>query len=150
MHAAATARHLGAVKTVPKVECSRGAKEEGRCKRLAYEGCYTTNLSASPGTRLVSLTSRRTALALLPVHRHCLLRGLLTFWSELRLHSRVALRAVPVVHHLRGNDGVEREASYESVENELVWHFLQSCEDPRKRSQEIVKDLVIRVSHAPQ
>lgn len=72
-------------------------------------------------------------------HR-ALLDSLLFAGGFLRLHLRLS-RAVPVVQHLRSKDDIKREAGDESVENELVVDLLESSEDARQGSDEIVEDL---------
>lgn len=51
-------------------------------------------------------------------------------------------RGIPVPKHLSGEDDVEGESSDESVQNELVVDFLESGEDARQGTGEIVEDLV--------
>jgi hypothetical protein len=58
--------------------------------------------------------------------------------------SRCALLVgwcVPVIDHLDSKDGVECEASDESVEDQWIIDFLEGCKDPGKGSSEIVEDL---------
>lgn len=50
--------------------------------------------------------------------------GSLALRLELRLLGVLATWAVPVVDHLCRQDQVEREASQEAVQNELVVHLL--------------------------
>lgn len=54
---------------------------------------------------------------------------------------------VPVVQHLDGEDQVEDEASNESVKDEWVVNFLNSCEDARKRASKVVEDLQNKLDH---
>ena len=49
--------------------------------------------------------------------------------------------AVPVVDHLKSQNGVEDEARDEAVEDKLVVDFLKSCEDAREGTEEVVEDL---------
>lgn len=80
-------------------------------------------------------------------HR-ALLDSLLFAGRFLRLQLRLS-GAVPVVQHLRSKDDIKREAGDESVENELVVDLLESSEDARQGSDEIVEDLKgTKVSYA--
>lgn len=49
--------------------------------------------------------------------------------------------AVPVVQHLGGEDHVEGEAGNETVKDQLVVDFLESSEDAREGTGEVVEDL---------
>ena len=62
-------------------------------------------------------------------HANCLLSRLLELVSRSGL---LAWRAVPVVDHLRSQNGIEHEARYEAVKDEFVVYFLQSREDARQ------------------
>lgn len=59
----------------------------------------------------------------------------------LPLSLRLRRGRVPVVDHLQRQDGVEREASNEPVQDELVVHLLQGREDARERAEEVVEHL---------
>ena len=48
---------------------------------------------------------------------------------------------VPVVDHLRGDDGVQGETGDEGVQDQRVVHFLQGREDARERAGKVVEDL---------
>lgn len=61
--------------------------------------------------------------------------------SGLALALGLGRGSVPVVDHLQSNDGVERKASHEAVEDQLVVHFLKSGEDARQRASKVVEDL---------
>ena len=50
-------------------------------------------------------------------------------------------RAVPIVHHLAGEDHVEGEAGDESIKDELVVDLLQGGEDAGQGSDEVVENL---------
>lgn len=50
-------------------------------------------------------------------------------------------RGVPVVDHLGSEDGVEREASDEAVEEDLVVDFLEGGEDTGEGPDEVVEHL---------
>lgn len=54
--------------------------------------------------------------------------------------------AVPIVHHLCGEDQVEGKAGDKAVENELVFDFLESGKDAGEGSEEVVEDLGKRTS----
>jgi hypothetical protein len=58
-----------------------------------------------------------------------------------RRSTEFAGSAIPVVHHLQSENGVEDEAGNEAVEDELVVDFLKGCEDTREGTEEIVEDL---------
>jgi hypothetical protein len=57
------------------------------------------------------------------------------------LGSLPAGRRLPVQNHLQGEDGVEREAGDEAVEDDFVGDFLQGCEDAREGAEEVGEDL---------
>jgi len=48
---------------------------------------------------------------------------------------------VPVQDHLQGEDGVEREAGDEAVEDDFVGDFLQGGEDAGEGAEEVGEDL---------
>ena len=110
--------------------------------RHVWVSCTNGVSSTPPRTRrrLAPLTPSTDPLRL-PIHPHGLLRRFLSFRLELRLRRSAALRAVPVVDHLRSYNGIEGEARDEAVKDELVRNFLQSGEDARQRSEEVVEDL---------
>lgn len=51
-------------------------------------------------------------------------------------------RGVPVVDHLEGKDRVEDEARNEAVQDQLVVDLLESGEDARQGTGEVVEDLI--------
>jgi hypothetical protein len=51
--------------------------------------------------------------------------------------------AIPVVHHLDREDGVEAESSHNAVQDEIVIDFLKGCEDARQGTEKVVEDLLI-------
>jgi hypothetical protein len=61
-------------------------------------------------------------------------------------NSRLLCRAVPVVHHLDREDGVEDKGSYDAVQDEVVIDFLKGGEDARQGTEEVVEDLSITIS----
>lgn len=48
---------------------------------------------------------------------------------------------IPVQDHLQGEDGVEREAGDEAVEDDFVGDFLQGGEDAGEGAEEVGEDL---------
>ncbi len=64
----------------------------------------------------------------------------LLFSFPLDLSSLLGWR-IPVIHHLQSENSVKRKACDESVEDQLVVHLLQRCEDSGERASEVVEDL---------
>lgn len=50
---------------------------------------------------------------------------------------------IPVVHHLQGQNRIQHEAGDKAVEDQLVVHLLQRCEDSGERANKVVEDLCI-------
>ena len=50
-------------------------------------------------------------------------------------------RCVPIVHHLGSQNGIQGKTSNEPVEDQLVIHLLQGCEDSGEGAHEVVEDL---------
>ena len=46
---------------------------------------------------------------------------------------------VPVIHHLRCENGIEHKASNEAVQNELVIDFLKCSKDPTRAPEQVVE-----------
>lgn len=59
----------------------------------------------------------------------------------MRRSTDFAGSAVPVVDHLKSENGVEDEARNEAVEDELVVDFLEGRKDAREGAEEVVEDL---------
>ena len=49
-------------------------------------------------------------------------------------------RTVPIVHHLCSKNCVQDEACHKAVQDQLVVHLLQSCEDPAQAASQVVED----------
>lgn len=49
-------------------------------------------------------------------------------------------RAVPVIQDLRGENGIQRKAGNEAVEDELVVHLLQGGVDATQAAKQVIKD----------
>lgn len=50
-------------------------------------------------------------------------------------------RTPPVVHHLRGQHGIERERRHKPIEDDVIVDFLQRRKNPRKRAGKVCEDL---------
>lgn len=99
-------------------------------------GSLASHLPTSSGTRTLSL--RRTHRATRSCgrsHWYRLCLSLALDW--LRRRSR----RVPVVDHLQSQDSIQSSTSNESVQDQLIVHLLQSCENSRERADEVVEDL---------
>lgn len=62
---------------------------------------------------------------------------------EFVLRGGLALGRVPVVQHLRREDGIEGEPGDEAVQDQLIWDFLEGGEDASEGADEVVEDLVV-------
>lgn len=80
-------------------------------------------------------------LGLLSRISHRLFDVALSSGRELVLGRLLAGGRFPVQDHLQGEDGVEREAGDEAVEDDFVGDFLQGGEDAREGAEEVGEDL---------
>jgi hypothetical protein len=53
---------------------------------------------------------------------------------------------VPVIEHLKGDDGIECESGDEAVQDELIVHFLEGSKDARQGAEEVVENLENEIS----
>jgi len=98
------------------------------------------NLPPPPRTRRTPptpLTAARTRL----IRAHGLFRSLLPARLEFVLRCSLAPGAVPIVHHLRREHGVQQEPRHVPVQDQPVGDFLQGGEDAGEGTGEVVEDL---------
>lgn len=115
------------------------------CSKKHYQEYYNGSANDAHQSQRCSLTASSGSGCL----RARLGRHPEAFGDRARLRSlscarlaRLGCGAVPIVQHLSGKNDVEAKAGDEAVENELVVDLLESCEDAREGTGEVVEDLV--------
>lgn len=99
-------------------------------RNIRTADCISAYLTAASGGRGTTLGRRRASLG------RQSLDG-----SNLALALGLLRGRVPVIDHLHGQNSVQSEASDEPVEDQLVVNLLESGEDARKGSGEVVENL---------
>lgn len=111
--------------TIIKVSC-----REQITRNIRTADCISAYLTAASGGRGATLGRGRASLGRRSRDG-----------SNLALALGLLRGGVPVVDHLHRENSVQSEASDKSVENQLVVNLLESGEDARKGSGEVVEHL---------
>ena len=116
--------------TMSSINIMKVSYQEQMTRNILNADCISACLTAASCARGAALGGRGGSLC-----RRCLNR------QSLALALGLLRRGVPVVHHLQCKNSVQSKTGNESVENQLVINLLESSEDARKRSGEVVEDL---------